>query len=149
MKTFSILPLSLALISAMATEASAYHFLPKDMKIALRGAPAFYPEGQQPFKCKLTFYLKTKGTAGIIRSYKLDHVSRCAGVHFGLPMYAGVINANSGQLGPFSFVGGGSHCSQSDLHFTVNKSGVFKFPPGQCMSGAMTSHPTTTIAGKP
>ena len=106
MKTISRLLLAVALTGATANTALAYQLSPPGISAKLRGTLTFYPQGGNiPFKCKVTFDLKTKG---IIKGARVDTAGGCDGLGFAsFPWFIGIGTANSGQFGPFSFGGGG------------------------------------------
>ena len=146
MKTLSQLLLAVALTGLTANAAVAYHLSPPGSSAKLRGTLTFYPEnGVKPFKCKVTFYLKTKG---VIRAAKVDSAGGCGALGFGsFPWFTSILTANSGQFGPISFTGGGGACSQSGIPFQVNSSSIWSLPSlsGTCIAGTMTSTPPVTI----
>jgi hypothetical protein len=149
MKTLPSLLLSVALIAATATAASAFSLSPPDTRAMLKGTLTLYPGGGQPFKCKVTLRLRTKDGAGAIESVKLDTSAGCEGLRFaGLPWFVGLNNANSGQFGSgdMGFFGGGGNCSEGGENFQDNASGIWTLPAGgQCFSGTLTSNPPVTI----
>ncbi len=146
MKTLSRLLLAVALTGLTANTALAYQLSPPGISAKLRGTLTFYSRGgQQPFKCKVTFDLKTKG---IIKAASVDTPGGCNALFFGaFPWFIGVGTANTGQFGPFDFSGGGGTCNQGIVPFQVNSSGIWTLPQigGSCIAGTMTSSPPVTI----
>ncbi len=137
-----------ALACAATSGAAAYSLNPPDINAHLRGTVIFHPDGLAPFKCKITMLLTTRQVVtGVIKSVKLDPGYQCNGLVVGDPPWGiTLFNTTSGQLGPFNFDRPGhGQCHQDDLQFQVNGSGVWSFPPGQCMSGSLDSHPPVTI----
>jgi len=145
MKTLASLLLSVALISATATSASAYSFSPPDAAIRLTGTLTFtHSEGSgQPFTCKVVLDLKTKSNE--IKAVKFPD-GDCEGVSFvGLPWNVGISNANSGQFGQVIFESNEGNCIETVNQFQDNASGVWTLPAGGCLSGTLKSTPPVTI----
>ncbi len=146
MRTLPSLLLSVALISATATVASAYSLSPPDISARLKGMVTFNPnEGSntKPFTCKITLDLKTE--KGKIESVKIN-TGVCEGVSFqNLPWTVFNLNANSGKFGIVSYISGDGNCEQSGVQFQDNASGIWTLPAGQCLSGTLTSTPPVTI----
>jgi hypothetical protein len=145
MKTFARLLLATTLACATATAASAYHLSPPDISARLRGTLTFTPDegGSKPFHCKVTLYLKTKG---IIKAATVDSPGGCHGLIFGnLPWFVGVNSATSGEFGIVDFTSSAGTGIQDSVQFQDNSSGVWSLPPGQIMSGTLTSRPPVTI----
>jgi hypothetical protein len=147
MKRFSALCLTATLIFVMAPPASAYHLSPTNIRAKLRGTLTFYYQGgQEAFKCKVVFELRTKNNAAGITHAKTGGNKDCLFPEFvGLPWVVGILNANSGQFGHFAFIGGGGQCTEGVELFTDNASGIWKLPTGECVSGSLTSDPPVTI----
>ena len=147
MNTFSGQLLATALVPAIATgPACAYQLSPPDASVHLHGRMTFNPnEGGGPFTCGVTLDLKTKkGKVAAIKLTKGE--GGCENIHFnGLPYYVTIMSHNSGNM---SFIGFGSNkgnCVADGNNFKVNKSGLWTFPSGQCLSGILASSPATTI----
>ena len=144
MKTLPGLLLATALALAATTDASAYHFSPRDVSAHLHGTLTFTPnEGGNPFICRITFDLKTK--IPLIKAVKFIK-GDCVGVTFqGLPWLVDITGPNSGLIGGGGFSSSSGNCVQGDSSFQDNKSGIWTLPAGQCISGRLTSNPPTTI----
>jgi hypothetical protein len=143
MKTLPSLLLSVALIAATATAASAYSLSPPDTRARLKGTLTFTPnEGGHPFTCRIVLDIKTQGE---IRAIKLPS-GDCAALHFqDLPWGISVNSATSGTIGTVSFDSSSGNCIQDFNQFQDNASGVWTFPAGQCFSGTLKSDPPVTI----
>jgi hypothetical protein len=140
----SIVCALVAVISA--TNASAYSLSPPDTTARLRGNLTFTPNngsGTQPFTCKITLYLQTKG---VIKGVAIDGPGNCNFVLFEeLPWRIVITDSNAGVFGEVKYSSNLGNCSQFTEDFQVNSSGVWTLAPGQCMSGTLTSHPAVTI----
>ncbi len=145
MKTLPSLLLSVELIAATATAASAYSLSPPDTRARLRGTLTFNPnEGTNPhpFTCKIIIDIKTQGE---IRAIKLP-AGVCEDLNFqNLPWGISVNSATSGTIGIVSFDSSNGNCSQAFNQFQDNASGVWTFTAGQCFSGTLKSDPPVTI----
>ena len=143
MKT-SIATALVALASFTANAASAYHFSPRDASVHLHGTLTFTPnEGGNPFTCRITFDLKTKIPAiKAVKFLKGD----CGGVTFqDMPWLVAITGPNSGLFGGGGFGSPAGNCVGRETSFQDNKSGIWKLPAGQCISGTLTSNPPVTI----
>ena len=137
-----------ALACAATSAATAYSLNPPDINAHLRGTVILHPNGFPTFKCKITMFLSTRQViTGVITSVKLDPGYQCNGLSFVSPPWGiTLFNTTSGQFGPFGINRPGyGECHQNALQFQVNGSGVWSFPPGQCMTGSLDSHPPVTI----
>jgi hypothetical protein len=147
MKTsIAVTLMALASFGAAST-ASAYSLSPPDTAARLRGSLTFTPDegsGIQPFKCKVTLHLQTKG---LIKAITMDDSAPvCKGVGFlGLPWEVVVTGANSGVIGTVRFGSSDGDCIQGGNAFQDNASGVWTLAPGPCLSGTLTSTPPITI----
>jgi hypothetical protein len=131
-----------ALAVATANGASAYSWSPPYASVHLHGLITFTPnEGGSPFTCTVTLDFKTKKS----RIYAVKFPKGNCGVGFNdLPWGVGISNANSGYIESNGYDGKGT-CVQRQATYEVNKSGVWKLPPGQCFSGTLRSNPPVTI----
>ena len=146
MHRLSTILVTVALACATATAAAAYTFSPPDITARLRGIVTFHPTGGTPFNCKIQMVLKTKGEITSVEGRPQG--PRCNGIGFtGLPWRIGILNADTGQFGPFGFSRAGyGSCGQGAIEFQDNGSGLWTFPASQCMTGSLQSHPAVTIA---
>jgi hypothetical protein len=135
-----------AIIAGIPAMAAAYTLSPPDITAKLHGNLTFNPfEGSnpQPFRCKITLNLHTKGW---IRAVKVDGPGNCGLLSFqDLPWQVVVTGSNSGVFGTVSFSSSHGNCVQNNIQFQDNSSGVFTLSPGQCLSGTLTSTPPVTI----